>query len=100
MPNAKVIRPMCSIEEYANMRFTSRRPHRKNAATTTEVKPKPIIRRSEEHRVGKECVSKCRSRWSPTQSQKKQYATPAHSTHPRTDPHHTISPTQPPPKTT
>src|SRR3546814_10761005 len=25
----------------------------------------PLIKRSEERRVGKECVSKCRSRWSP-----------------------------------
>src|SRR3546814_9443470 len=28
--------------------------------------------RSEERRVGKECVSKCRSRWSPYHSKKKQ----------------------------
>src|SRR3546814_16853294 len=28
-------------------------------------------RRSEERRVGKECVSKCRSRWSPDQYKKK-----------------------------
>src|SRR3546814_14171613 len=29
------------------------------------------LSRSEERRVGKECVSTCRSRWSPYQSQKK-----------------------------
>src|SRR3546814_14499677 len=29
-----------------------------------------IVRRSEERRVGKECVSTCRSRWSPQPSQK------------------------------
>src|SRR3546814_15658142 len=29
------------------------------------------IRRSEERRVGKECVSTCRSRWSPVHSKKK-----------------------------
>src|SRR3546814_14477242 len=29
------------------------------------------IRRSEERRVGKECVSTCRSRWSPYHSKKK-----------------------------
>src|SRR3546814_14322385 len=28
--------------------------------------------RSEERRVGKECVSTCRSRWSPTQQKKKE----------------------------
>src|SRR3546814_4500544 len=26
---------------------------------------KPVVERSEERRVGKECVSTCRSRWSP-----------------------------------
>src|SRR3546814_17364433 len=32
--------------------------------------------RSEERRVGKECVSTCRSRWSPDHSKKKQTASP------------------------
>src|SRR3546814_13487629 len=31
-----------------------------------------LERRSEERRVGKECVSTCRSRWSPYHSKKKQ----------------------------
>src|SRR3546814_18191010 len=31
----------------------------------------PTARRSEERRVGKECVSTCRSRWSPTHLKKK-----------------------------
>src|SRR3546814_4047504 len=30
-----------------------------------EVKREMFVRRSEERRVGKECVSTCRSRWSP-----------------------------------
>src|SRR3546814_18223332 len=30
------------------------------------------VRRSEERRVGKECVSSCRSRWAPSHSKKKQ----------------------------
>src|SRR3546814_20636881 len=29
------------------------------------------LMRSEERRVGKECVSRCRSRWTPSQSKKK-----------------------------
>src|SRR3546814_15588838 len=33
--------------------------------------PLEIIPRSEERRVGKECVSTCRSRWSPFHSKKK-----------------------------
>src|SRR3546814_4851108 len=35
--------------------------------------PAPVrLARSEERRVGKECVSTCRSRWSPYHSKKKQ----------------------------
>src|SRR3546814_15603007 len=30
-----------------------------------------VVERSEERRVGKECVSTCRSRWSPTHEKKK-----------------------------
>src|SRR3546814_16240166 len=30
-----------------------------------------MVKRSEERRVGKECVSKCRSRWSPCHKKKK-----------------------------
>src|SRR3546814_13744720 len=33
--------------------------------------PQPRFPRSEERRVGKECVSTCRSRWSPYHSKKK-----------------------------
>src|SRR3546814_20190981 len=35
------------------------------------VRRKTETKRSEERRVGKECVSKCRSRWSPYHSKKK-----------------------------
>src|SRR3546814_14695400 len=34
--------------------------------------PGAVPTRSEERRVGKECVSTCRSRWSPSHSKKKQ----------------------------
>src|SRR3546814_12280766 len=37
--------------------------------------------RSEERRVGKECVSTCRSRWSPYHSKKKQYSSYVNTTH-------------------
>src|SRR3546814_4301351 len=43
-----------------NRGSTTRRRPRRNAAST--VRP---VARSEERRVGKECVSPCRSRWSP-----------------------------------
>src|SRR3546814_4047827 len=36
-----------------------------NSAAARVVLEKPIGQRSEERRVGKECVSTCRSRWSP-----------------------------------
>src|SRR3546814_21188208 len=40
---------------------------------------RPIhVGRSEERRVGKECVSTCRSRWSPYHSKKKQHKTIPH----------------------
>src|SRR3546814_15516966 len=37
-----------------------------------EIQHVPQILRSEERRVGKECVSTCRSRWSPTHKKKKE----------------------------
>src|SRR3546814_15689898 len=41
----------------------------------TTVIPEAPERRSEERRVGKECVSTCRSRWSPYHSKKKNRTT-------------------------
>src|SRR3546814_10009544 len=42
----------------------------------TLVRKGLAYRRSEERRVGKECVSTCRSRWSPNHLKKKQKRTP------------------------
>src|SRR3546814_14261884 len=39
--------------------------------------------RSEERRVGKECVSTCRSRWWPHHYKKKQYSSPIITQHPQ-----------------
>src|SRR3546814_7311018 len=36
------------------------------ASLSVEITPALIAERSEERRVGKECVSTCRSRWSPS----------------------------------
>src|SRR3546814_14567165 len=50
-------------------------PFRREGASSAEkVHPPPrrCILRSEERRVGKECVSTCRSRWSPYHEKKKQ----------------------------
>src|SRR3546814_15397241 len=35
------------------------------STSATSLATKPVAKRSEERRVGKECVSTCRSRWSP-----------------------------------
>src|SRR3546814_16001099 len=43
------------------------------ARDVTEARQFEEHQRSEERRVGKECVSTCRSRWSPYHYKKKQY---------------------------
>src|SRR3546814_17723269 len=43
-----------------------------SATVTVQIRFDPDIGRSEERRVGKECVSTCRSRWSPYHYKKKQ----------------------------
>ena len=43
MPNAKVMMPMCSIDEYANSRLMSFCRDSRNAATMTDSRPNPII---------------------------------------------------------
>src|SRR3546814_11550564 len=63
-------------------------------------RPDAVIRRSEERRVGKECVSTCRSRWSPYHSKKNTLttkhiitqilSTPIHLPNPNNDPHDPI----------
>src|SRR6056297_3836065 len=52
----------CALPILASRRPVNRRP-RIRAATRTGPRRRPS--RSEERRVGKECVSTCRSRWSP-----------------------------------
>src|SRR3546814_18240301 len=44
------------------------------SAATTAMGSNPDSARSEERRVGKECVSTCRSRWSPSHEKKKTQA--------------------------
>src|SRR3546814_11629239 len=45
--------------------------HRAVARFPNRISPEPGNLRSEERRVGKECVSTCRSRWSPYHKKKK-----------------------------
>src|SRR3546814_15527346 len=46
-------------------------PYAKGVVTETFIDMTVPLIRSEERRVGKECVSTCRSRWSPNHSKKK-----------------------------
>src|SRR3546814_11179253 len=50
--------------------------YRANSAPGTLIKARraSLMRRSEERRVGKECASTCRSRWSPYHYKKKRHA--------------------------
>src|SRR3546814_14212073 len=48
-------------------------PERTAQANVYEAVAAHIAERSEERRVGKECVSRCRSRWSPSHYKKKTY---------------------------
>src|SRR3546814_18469818 len=58
-------------DDSENARFDhlrARRSDKSEALVAVEQSPEPVLRlaeRSEERRVGKECVSTCRSRWSP-----------------------------------
>src|SRR3546814_20026631 len=56
---------MDSLSDLVGREFTAR------IASTPSNQPPASYTRSEERRVGKECVSTCRSRWSPYQSKKK-----------------------------
>src|SRR3546814_14339257 len=62
---------MCKMDE----RFGTRRDGSPNRSEVGAMEPLDIIflflARSEERRVGKECVSTCRSRWSPYHYKKK-----------------------------
>src|SRR3546814_15535124 len=42
-------------------------------AVSPDMARRPMRRRSEERRVGEECVSTCRSRWSPYHQKKNKY---------------------------
>src|SRR3546814_16181422 len=44
---------------------------RKSATLQRHLQQRPLIERSEERRLGKECVSTCRYRWSPDIKKKK-----------------------------
>src|SRR3546814_17987014 len=65
---------------------SGRRCQRGEAGATVRHKPRPDPRgdppaRSAERRVGKECVSTCRSRWSPSHYKKKQTTHTNYTTH-------------------
>src|SRR3546814_12706640 len=60
--------PMTIEHRIFGCRFVDELKYVRQARTAGRTHPE----RSEERRVGKECVSTCRSRWSPSQTKKKQ----------------------------
>src|SRR3546814_18127624 len=52
-----------------------RRDRRRTATEVTLLRHGGLEPRSEERRVGKECVRTCRSRWSPSNKKKKKHPT-------------------------
>src|SRR3546814_12108797 len=60
--DAEIARDLCKGDQ-----ITARAPFGRRIAAAAEADPVRVrtVRRSEERRVGKECVSTCRSRWSP-----------------------------------
>src|SRR3546814_17263018 len=68
------------------------RQFRPRPAAALRPRDRPLVprHRSEERRVGKECVSTCRSRWSPYPSKKKKYTRLSQAT--ATYTHHPVVP--------
>src|SRR3546814_17947458 len=85
---------VCSSDLRGSRDRRRRVPRRERRASSRTIRPAPPCpncrrrgppaaragTRSEERRVGKECVSTCRSRWSPYHSKKKNCRVSNHST--------------------
>src|SRR3546814_16315913 len=54
-----------SVQRDLKDRFESQKIRSLSLGGETETGPWKLVYRSEERRVGKQCVSTCRSRWSP-----------------------------------
>src|SRR3546814_18794850 len=77
---------VCSSDLRRRRTRTSRHGDVQHLVRTAVVVGAPTVhRRSEERRVGKECVSTCRSRWSPYHYIKKNNTTKVQNTHHTTD---------------
>src|SRR3546814_11328939 len=68
-PGGRIVR----IQHRCDRQHADTEPERAHAVHAADEFPVPG--RSEERRVGKECVSTCRSRWSPYHYKKKQHTT-------------------------
>src|SRR3546814_964672 len=58
-------RPLCSQAATTTLRQCARRLPARSPASFTSLRSELTGTRSEERRVGRECVRTCRSRWSP-----------------------------------
>src|SRR3546814_11888207 len=61
---------LANLLDSSGNRFSLGPPFHLTGEYVTPLRPRPV-RRPEERRVGKECVSTCRSRWMPYHSEKK-----------------------------
>src|SRR3546814_11156032 len=71
-PTDGLAEPLTALLDLASPAFED--PHPRfcgGAAEEGEVNAETVVGRSEERRVGKECVSTCRARWSPNNEKKK-----------------------------
>src|SRR3546814_10888426 len=57
--------PLVGVQELKQWHFGQQANHGRHADSSSPVTREAPDVRSEERRVGKECVSTCRSRWSP-----------------------------------
>src|SRR3546814_11286623 len=69
-PSVPLPLPYCDDRSVAISLSSVAAPSVVGAGRTRPVRNMSSLRRSEERRVGKECVSTCRSRWSPSHYKK------------------------------
>src|SRR3546814_16870339 len=87
------LRAVWCIFVVGNVRAVARRSRHKIEADSVDETGTVNLTRSEERRVGKECVSTCRSRWSPYHSKKKKNKTKNLAHHLKTTLHNKHEPT-------
>src|SRR3546814_3528185 len=70
-PRGRCTNPATAIPDVLSPQWFCEQHRRTNPSVRTSPRARP--ERSDERRVGKECVSTCRSRWSPYHYKKKEH---------------------------